>query len=335
MKKWFLYISACLLVAQTGTAQDMHSSQPSLAQVHFNPATTGLYNGTLRVAARYRAQWISVPVNYRTAAAEADRPLLERGGTRLSAGIRVAHDIVGDGQLTYARGGVSLSAIRRIGERISLGVGADLSAAQRTVAITGLSFKNQWIGDIYDPNAPNKEPLGPKTGLIPLISTGVAAVIGSPDEPRNRIEIGAALHQANRPTVSFDDDRSSRLAPRLAVQTNLSRKINAVIDAVGYAQYQRQGSYAALVAGTGARLIVGTDGGYAKAVSATIGWRAGDAIIPAMQLEYGPWIVGLSYDVNTSAFQTATQRRGAWELACVYRVVPVPKVPEWKVCPVF
>jgi hypothetical protein len=61
----------------------------------------------------------------------------------------------------------------------------------------------------------------------------------------------------------------------------------------------------------------------------------GDALIPAVQYEYGDWTIGLSYDWNISDFDVATRGRGGFELAVLYRPLPVPPVKKFKSCPVF
>lgn len=333
----FRPILAILLAALSAVshAQDMHSSQPALAEVHFNPATGGMFNGSLRVAGRYRAQWVQVPVNYRTLAIEADKPILQVGSTRISAALRLAHDAVGDGQLTYSRAGLGIAAVQRVSPLLAVGVGADASFAQRSVQLGQLSFKNQWLGDVFDPTAPSKEPLGPSTGLIPLLTAGGAVYIGTQDAPRTYATIGFAAHQVNKPNVSFQDDRRSVVAPRFVAHAKGSVQVHPALDAVAFAQWQRQGSYASLLAGAGARAILARDGDFVRAVQLTVAVRNQDALIPAIQFDWGAWTAGFSYDINTSPFQVATQQRGGWELALVYRLVPVPPVPEFKSCPVF
>ncbi len=313
----------------------MHSSQPALADVHFNPATAGMFKGSLRVAGRYRAQWVQVPVNYRTLAVEADKTAISIGSTVISAGLRLAHDAVGDGRLTYNRAGLCVAAVQRVSPLLAIGVGADASFAQRSVQLGQLSFKNQWVGDVFDPSAPSREPLGPSTGLIPLLSAGGAVQIGTQEAPRNNAILGFAVHQVNKPIVSFQDDRRSVVAPRLVAHAKGSILVNQTLDAVAFAHWQLQGSYRALLAGAGARAILARDGDFVHAVQLTLAIRSQDAVIPAIQLEWGAWTAGFSYDVNTSPFQVATQQRGGWELALVYRLVPVPPVPEFKSCPVY
>ena len=334
--RFFIFILVCVFwVCVKSHAQDLHSSQPSLAAVQTNPANTGAFEGSLRFAARYRAQWLTVPVNYRTLSAELDRPFVDLGSSKISGGVRVVHDIVGDGQLQYASGGLTFGVAQKMTDRIVISAGVDFALSQKSVHLNTLKFQNQWNGDVFDPNAPNGEPLGLKTGVIPQISTGIAAHVQNPDNQRNTFTCGVAIHQLNKPIVSFQDDKTSRLAPRIASCANGAFQFSPSLDFVGFAQYQKQASYQALIAGAGLRTILGSDGDFLRSFQTTVAYRLGDAVIPTLQLDWGAWTVGFSYDINTSAFQTATQRRGAWELATVYRLVPVPKVPELKVCPVF
>ena len=43
-----------------------------------------------------------------------------------------------------------------------------------------------------------------------------------------------------------------------------------------------------------------------------------DAIIPYVGLDYGSFNLGMTYDVNVSAFKTASQGRGGIEISLIY-----------------
>jgi hypothetical protein len=43
-----------------------------------------------------------------------------------------------------------------------------------------------------------------------------------------------------------------------------------------------------------------------------------DAIIPYVGLDFGNFNLGLTYDVNVSAFKTASQGRGGMEISLIY-----------------
>ena len=59
-------------------AQDLHNSQFYLNPSHLSPASTGVFQGKVRVAGVYRSQWRSVPVAYRTYSLAADWKAIER-----------------------------------------------------------------------------------------------------------------------------------------------------------------------------------------------------------------------------------------------------------------
>ena len=70
-------------------------------------------------------------------------------------------------------------------------------------------------------------------------------------------------------------------------------------------------------------------------VGTTIAYRFGDAWIPQLQVQYQPWLLGLSYDINSSPFQTATNGRGGAELVLHYYLKQVKPPDEFKSCPIF
>ena len=43
-----------------------------------------------------------------------------------------------------------------------------------------------------------------------------------------------------------------------------------------------------------------------------------DAVIPYIGLDYGSFSLGMTYDVNVSAFKVATQGRGGLEISLIY-----------------
>ena len=59
------------------SAQDIHFSMFYASPITLNPALTGVFDGTYRVAAIYRNQWQSVSTPYNTFAASFDIKLLQ------------------------------------------------------------------------------------------------------------------------------------------------------------------------------------------------------------------------------------------------------------------
>lgn len=119
---------------------------------------------------------------------------------------------------------------------------------------------------------------------------------------------------------------------RLSVLASSTLRVNQNFDAVVFGEAWQMGAAQETLLGGGARMWLAPG---ERAIRFTLATRLGDAIIPAVQYEFGDWTVGLSYDWNTSDFETATNGRGGMELAVVYRALPVPPPKQFKSCPIF
>lgn len=324
-----------LLLAFTPViAQDLHFSQFYHHPLHLNPAATGVFPGTWRIAGLYRSQWASVPVDYRTFAAAFDSKLVERGGSQISGGLLLERDRAGDGRLSWTQVGLSGSLARALSDRQTLVAGLALALAQRSIDVGRLKFKNQWTGDVYDASLPTGESFGPSSGLVPTLSAGLLWRY-APVDTRTYLTVGLGAAHLNRPVLSFRDDTPVKLPMRFNLQLQGSWQLNDVLDLVGFSWAQQMTTTREIVIGAGMRRILTTGPANLTAVQFSLATRVGDAFIPAVQLERNNWTLGLSYDCNVSGFQVATGYRGGFELAAVYRYMPVPSMPVSKSCPIF
>jgi hypothetical protein len=65
-------------------------------------------------------------------------------------------------------------------------------------------------------------------------------------------------------------------------------------------------------------------------------YRNNDAAYLLLGMDYNAWQVNLSYDINTSKFQRATNTYGAIEASVIYILAKVKKVNSYgKSCPIF
>lgn len=312
--------------------QDLHYSQFYLHPIHLNPATTGVFEGNMRFAGIYRSQWNTVPVSYRSFAGAADWKAIQRNTNLLSVGFLLQHDRAGDAALTWTQVGATAAVTQAMGENQAIGVGFGFGFVQRAFDLSGLTFKNQWTGDAFNAALPSKETLNNSTGLTPTLAAGLNWHYG-PGASRNRLDIGVGGQHLNRPRFGFDKNVKNRLPMRITANLSGALQVAEQLDAVAFGALQQMSDARETLLGGGLRLHL--DPATATAVQVSIAARFGDAIIPAVQVERNNWTVGLSYDVNTSPFKVATGRRGGFELAVVYRNVPVPPVKTFKTCPIF
>ncbi len=326
----FSLITTTLLPAR---AQDLHYSQFYNNPMHLSPSATGMFKGDLRLAAQYRSQWQSVPVAYETYAGSVEWKALQRLRNALSVGLQLQNDKAGDAGLSWLQIGLNVGVLQALNQNHALSVGFGLSLAQRSFDIGGLTFKNQWGGDVFDPGRPTGESLAPASGLTPTLSAGLQWHYAQ-SETRTRIDMGAGLAHLNKPVVSLGDF-AKNLPIRISCFANAFLQIKKRMDLVFVNELQQMGSAKELVFGAGLRQILTTGLANETSIQFTLAQRLGDAIIPAVQVDRNNWTLGLSYDWNTSAFDTATRGRGGIEIAVIWRRVPVPVLATVKSCPVF
>lgn len=319
-----------LLILNALQAQDLHYSQFYHNPTHLSPALTGIFRGDLRAAASYRSQWKSVPVSYQTFSVTVDRKILKRDKNYWSVGFQLQHDRAGDAALKWTQAGVLTSVTQALGERHALSVGAGLAFVQRSFDISNLTFKNQWSGDLFDASLPTGENFDQNSGLAPTLSAGLNWHY-EPADTRTRFDAGLGVFHLNRPDISFIDDSGKGLPMRLCSMLSGVVQTGEFTDIVAFGSSQHMGKAREILIGGGLRRMVTND----LALQLTIASRLGDAIIPAFQAAWLDWTVGLSYDFNISDFDVATNGRGGFEIAAVYRPLPVQPLKNFKSCPLF
>ncbi|MCS7037876.1 MAG: PorP/SprF family type IX secretion system membrane protein [Saprospiraceae bacterium] len=330
----FRWLTLCLCCGCLGLleAQDLHFSQFYHHPMHYSPALTGAFEGEVRAMGLARSQWTSVPVSYQSLALGADRKVWARGAQALSAGLVLQGDRAGDAGLSWVQLGLSVSAAQRLGERQYVAVGFSAALAQRQFDISRLKFGKQWTGDTFDPTLPSGESFDQTTGLRPTLGAGASWRTHSADY-RSGAEVGLGAFHLNRPAIHFRDAANAQTLPvRWAASLQATQRMSTQVDAVVVGGFWQMGTAREVLAGGGARLWLKPQ---ETALRFTATLRMGDAIIPALQYEFGDWVVGASYDWNISDFQVATRNRGGFELAVVYRPVPAPPLKTFKSCPVF
>lgn len=299
-----------------------------------NPAQTGDFDGWIRAGGLYRRQWSTVPVDYRTYSVWADYKFRPVGTTEVSVGTLAEHDEAGDGRLTWTQVGVSVALAQQLSAQHSLHGGFGWSFVQRSFGLGSLTFKNQWNGKYFNPSADPRENLSESSALSGSVSAGALWVF-KPNTTRTRVMAGLSGFHLNQPKINFLDEKPKALPVRWTGQLGASIQIGENIDAVVHSLFQKMNVSSEWIVAGGLRRILDLSDETFSALQITVALRARDAIIPAFQLEYESWTIGVSYDWNLSGFKVATNNRGGPEFAVIYRPLPVPPVKVYKACPIF
>ncbi len=320
MRKLIPFIIIVLLV-QNASAQDPHFSQFFASPLTLNPALTGKFNGTARVAVNYRNQWPTINNAFRTNTISADFGIL---GNRIpefdqfGVGLMGMYDINGDGILKSSFVSGSLAYHKGIDESgyHQIGVGFSGSYAQRRLDINKLDFADELTSIGF--TGVTSEVFNNK-GFVNIGYADVNAgfVYSGATSDYNNFYLGASMYHINRPKVSFQG-ATYLLNPRFTVHGGGYFPIADATTLFVSANYQRQAGASETILGTAVGFTVNDDFEKPTDVYAGAWFRLGDAIIPYAGLEFGDYRLGVSYDVNVSRLAAASRRQGGLEISLIW-----------------
>jgi type IX secretion system PorP/SprF family membrane protein len=336
-------LSCTLLIFATyflAKAQDIHFSQFYNAPVNINPALTGAFQGDTRYTANFRNQWRKVPVNYLTFAGTYDTKLrsniLKFG--ELSVGGHFHYDSAGDSNFYNSQlaGLASLSKTITSKDRLSLGLSVGVTFLG--FDYSDLRFNSQFDGEIFTPDLASGEGGGNVNENMAYLDMNIGLNWRHEvKKSRSFFNVGMAAMHFNSPNVNFYNNRDESLDIRVNVFINGAIELTRKLDLRARTLAQKKGPEQQFLVGLAGRYFI--DPNLAKETSIELGvnyrfFDFGDAWSPTLELNHKSMTIGLSYDVNVSDFNVATQNRGAFEVALIYRTAREPD-PKPKDCKIF
>lgn len=322
-------------------AQDLHFTQYNMSGMQFNPAATGGFYGTFRVGGIYRSQWhngfgttlFSTPMLY------IDAPVY-RGFRK--------QDWFGVG-MTYSQDNAGTLRIGRTSMLGSLSYHFSLDKKQRHVLTLGYQWGNHGfkVKNIQDAVPEDQITGGSSLDMInPEAESYQGSNLGlqfsSQLAEGSKLTVGAAMFRLSRARLSLLQSGgggiggSNRIPSRFVVHGGLEQDVGEQFLVWPSFMLQSQsgsGDMELLIqAMGGVRLpLKNQEANKPQEVLALagLGTRLGDALQVLIGGEYGPYRVGLAYDINTSDLSQATQNVGGFEIALSYTAI-IKKKPKPK-----
>jgi type IX secretion system PorP/SprF family membrane protein len=332
-----VFLFSCFYSFTSVIAQDIHYSQFNAAIQNLSPAQTGLFDGDWRLNGNFRSQWAAIPVPYKTFSIAADTRLKTKLQNGVPAtGIQINMDQAGDSKFTTLQVMLSGAYIKKLNTDSThfLAVAIQPGITTRSFNINSLTFDAQYNGDAYDKSLPSQENF-PKTRMTYLEIGGGLSYLWKKSN-RQLVNIGLSVLHLNTPKQSFFNDSEVQLDVKTSVSGIAAFPIAEKVDLVPTFLYQKQGKFTECVAGSFGKYYLKPVNGLTTAVSLGVFCRLKDAVIVAANMDYKNYTVGISYDVNGSKLNAATNQRGGFELSIIYifRKV-VPFIAKKRVCPIF
>jgi len=305
-----------LLAALLGQAQDLHFSQFFNSPLTTNPANTGFIpDGNYRIGVNYRNQWASIPVPYKTMSAFADfqlfRDRLEYGW--VGVGGMVLRDVAGSGNLTSTKLYGSIAYHQLLGQSSLLSLGFNVGSATKSVDVTKLTFGDQWNGKFFDAQVPTAEPF--QYSRIGYLDMQVGMNYAYFPTDNIYINAGVSVHHVNKPRETFYAG-NNQVNRRGIAFLNASIKMSDKVILNPSAYYSRQANTNEIVFGGNAAYNLSEHG--EKQLYGGIYYRMDDAAVFLVGYQLSSVKLMFSYDVTTSTFAQANNRRGAYEVGIVY-----------------
>jgi type IX secretion system PorP/SprF family membrane protein len=316
-------------------AQDIHFSQYNMSPLNLNPAFTGFFDGEYRAGGIYRSQWSAVPVPYSTFSFLADmrNPVKKRQGDYTGVGFIFNNDVSGDSRYGTTQLYIPLSYIKKLKDSTLL-VSAGIQPGISNIGFrtNKLTFDNQYDGDAYNPALSSGESFAMQSRTYFDVNAGGAFQYLI--RQRASLTAGITLSHLTAPKVSYFKNDEIRLDRKIAAYLSFAYPVAPKIDLITDVLYEKQGKFHETVIGERISLILNPK--ERQSINAGIYLRAKDAVIARLGYEHKAWNIGMSYDVNTSKFIAATNRRGAIEFSVIYIFrKEVLFVPKKRVCPVY
>ncbi len=304
-------------------AQDIHFSQFFEAPLLRNPSLAGIFKGDIRVQGVYRNQWASVTVPYKTGSfnLEYKKPI-GRGDDFITTGLQLVYDRAGSTNFTTTNVLPAINYHKSLASEKSsyLSLGFMGGIVQRSIDRSKMTTNSHFDGNGYNPALSDGEA---------FVNTNFSYLDGSvgmsfnsalsEDRPEDTYFVGAAYHHFNRPRNSFYQRPDIELRPKWVFSGGVHFTVSESAYLTLQADRTIQGSAHETVGGALYSIKIGEDyrnPDYVLHLGSFLRWE--DAIIPVVKLDYNPFSVAFSYDINVSQLKTASQGQGGFELSVTY-----------------
>jgi len=331
----FLILSVTLLTR----AQDPNFSQFFVSPLTLNPALTGKFDGSYRVAGNHRNQWPSINNAFITSTVSFDAGILKNripDYDQFGIGILALTDKSGNGVLQSNYAALSVAYHKALDENGFNQIGLGFQGAytnkrlfidpERTYFSDQLTA-NGWTGitsEVFTNDQLQVSYFDLNMGLFYNGST----------DGSNNFYLGASMYHINRHKESFHG-ADYLLDPRVTLQAGGMVPVGEYNAFHFSAMQSRQSNAVNTVIGGAYMLNINQDQNNPTNLYLGSWFRLGDAVIPYVGLEFGEFRVGATYDVNVSSLKPGSNMRGGAEFSLIYIKKPTDPNARKLNCPKF
>ena len=307
-------------------AQDIHFSQFWNQSTVYNISNI-IDEEDISFSITARDQWISIPVPYRTQKLEYAQKINPKHKSNwIAVGMALINDKAGEAQYSNQSLGVNLSSHIHLYDQIYMRIGASINYVNRYLDDSLVKLGHQFDGDQFRQGInPFDQALEGISNYL-IYNTGFS-LLGYKDGQRDWM-VAISGFNVNQPYTNVVKESMRPVRWTLFMEKKLFQTSAFRLDLLSTVQKQQQ--YLEIQAGLLTKTKIGND----LFLEGGMSYRSSDALISYLGIGRSSVLMGLSYDINISALQDATGRRGGPELYLKYMITKVkPLKGKKKCCP--
>jgi type IX secretion system PorP/SprF family membrane protein len=302
-------------------AQDFTFSQFYEQPILRNPALAGVFTGDLRISTAYRDQWSSITVPFRTTSLSIEYKIpVNEKNDYLTLSTQMSVDAAGDISLKRTQFKPALNFHKSLsGNRDTYLSGAFMfGIVSSHFDASKLILGDQYRNSAYNPSNPSSQPIV-NTGFSYWdLSSGLC--FSTNINTRTNFYIATGMTHVTNPVIkSTTGSVPDAVPPKYSINTGLHTQFGYKNHLKAFADYFAQGGNRQFLGG----LLYGVNiAEYNNAepdifyIGSFLRW--GDAIIPAVNIGLSHFNIGVSYDINISKLNVASNWRGGLEVSLSY-----------------
>ncbi|MCX6181217.1 MAG: PorP/SprF family type IX secretion system membrane protein [Bacteroidetes bacterium] len=331
-KESCLFLAFYFLLFTSSIAQDIHYSQFFFAPANYNPAHIGDFDGDYRFIGNERRQWASVTIPYQTFAAAADaRDFLAVKG--LGTLFSFQTDNAGDSHFTTTVVNVGASYRYDLDTNNTIVFGIQAGVSNKQFNTKDLKYDNQYNGFYYDPSISSIESYDKLSATYFNFNAGLKWKFKVNEQ--TNLFFGASAYNITQPKESFMQNVSITLDRRFNVELGAEHRVAPRWSILPKILMSFQGKYSEYLIGSMVKYDFISEPFNEWNLLAGAWGRTSDAGNLFAGLMYNNWTFGMSYDINLSNLEPASQYKGGLELSVIYILKKLPPRMKFKICPDF
>ena len=277
--------------------QDIHFSQNFIDRMYLNPSLIGdLQENSHRISVQRKSQWNSISVPFSTFSISYEHKNIIKG---LNLGVQFLNDKSGDSELTLNQMNIALSKNFNVLKVNRFSVGTILGVAQKNLDFSELIFEEE--EDFL-----NTSFIYPDIGIGINYKTNPYQILS--------YNVGVSSFHINKPNHSFNEDDNIKLSLKNNYHIGVKYIYQSDIIVYSSVMFTNQESSRELLIGSRVELELDE----VKLIP-LVYYRLEDAIILGIGVEKNNIQANMSYDINTSDLNIASNNKGGFEFSLIYK----------------